>query len=231
MGIRKIGWVVLLQWLSMAVSAQSTDPVLQLPVTAIAPAGSEQRPLVLFITGDGGMKKFNVSMVDAFTKDRYAVVALNTLKYFWRKKTPGQAAADVAALLQYYGRQWGHRTFLLVGYSMGADILPFIFNALPAGLRAQTTQLVLMSPSRFTDMEVHVAEMLGRTTKNGMSVAEAVNRITGRPLLLLFGEGETDFDLGELRIANYRRLVLPGGHHYDNEAGKVVAVITSNLAK
>lgn len=231
MGIRKIGWVVLLQWLSMAVSAQSTDPVLQLPVTAIAPAGSEQRPLVLFITGDGGMKKFNVSMVDAFTKDRYAVVALNTLKYFWRKKTPGQAAADVAALLQYYGRQWGHRTFLLVGYSMGADVLPFIFNALPAGLRAQTTQLVLMSPSRFTDMEVHVAEMLGRTTKNGMSVAEAVNRITGRPLLLLFGEGETDFDLGELRIANYRRLVLPGGHHYDNEAGKVVAVITSNLAK
>jgi type IV secretory pathway VirJ component len=228
MRLRSICLTALLQLLLSTAFAQSV-PVQQLPVTAVAPAGSAQRPMVLFITGDGGMKKFSVSMVDAFTGKGYSVVALNALKYFWKKKTPGQAGADVAALLQYYGRQWGHQTFLLVGYSMGADVLPFIFNNLPANLRAQTKQLVFMSPSRFTDMEVHVAEMLGKTTKNGMSVAAAMNNITDHPLLLLFGEGEKDFDLNELRISNYRHMVLPGGHHYDNEAGNVVQTIISGF--
>lgn len=230
MRIRSIFLTVLFQLpLSMAF-AQS--PVAELPVTAVAPAGSAQRPLVLFITGDGGMKKFSVNMVDAFSNRGYPVVALNALKYFWKKKTPEQAGADVAALLQYYGRQWNHRHFLLVGYSMGADVLPFIFNNLPAGLRQQTKQLVFMSPSRFTDMEVHVSEMLGKTTKNGMSVAAAMNIITDHPLLLLFGEGEKDFDLNELHISNYQHLVLPGGHHYDNEAGNVVqAIVSRSLAQ
>lgn len=228
MHIRSICLMVFLQLVITTGFAQSRA-IDQLPVTAVAPAGSERHPLVLFVTGDGGMKKFSVNMVDAFTGKGYAVVALNALKYFWKKKTPEEAGADVAALLQYYGRQWKHQTFLLVGYSMGADVLPFIFNKLPADLRAQTKQLVFMSPSRFTDMEVHVSEMLGKTMKNGMSVPEAINRITDHPLLILFGEGEKDFDLKELHISNYQHMVLPGGHHYDNEAGNVVQTIVSHF--
>jgi len=228
MRIRSVCLTITLQLVLMTAFAQSTE-ISQLPVTAIAPAGSERHPLVLFITGDGGMKKFSVNMVDAFNSKGYAVVALNALKYFWKKKTPEQAGADVAALLRYYGGQWKHQRFLLVGYSMGADVLPVIFNNLPADLRAQTKQLVFMSPSRFTDMEVHLSEMLGKTMKNGMSVPEAMNRITDHPLLLLFGEGEKDFDLKELHIANYQHKVLPGGHHYDNEAGNVVQTIVSHF--
>jgi type IV secretory pathway VirJ component len=228
MYIRKLWITVVLQLILLAAYAQDSS-IAHLPVTISAPAGSAKHPLVLYITGDGGMKKFSASMIDAFTKEGYAVVALNTLKYFWNRKTPQQAAADVAALMRHYGSQWGHRTFLLVGYSMGADVLPFIFNNLPADLQAQAQQLVLMSPSRFTDMEVHVTEMLGKTTKNGMSVAAAINRITARPLLLLFGAGEKDFDLQELHIQNYQHMVLPGGHHYDNDAGNVVQTIVSRL--
>jgi type IV secretory pathway VirJ component len=224
----RIAYVLMLLMLVRdALHAQSA-PVAALPVTAEAPAGSDKRPLVLFITGDGGMKKFSVSMMDAFTQEGYAVVALNSLKYFWKKKTPEQAAADVAALLRHYGDQWGHRDYWLVGYSMGADVLPFIFNSLPAAMQAQASQLVLMSPSQFTDMEVHIAGMLGKTSKSGMDVAAAVNRIIKPPLLLLFGEGEDDFDLKTLHISHYKTIVLPGGHHYDNEAGSVVQAIIKN---
>jgi type IV secretory pathway VirJ component len=227
MYVRELLLVAFFQGLFLMVQAQTA--VTELPVTAMAPAGSGQYPLVLFITGDAGLKKFNVSMIDAFTKKGYAVVALNTLKYFWKKKTPQQAGADVAALLKHYAGQWGHKNFLLVGYSMGADVLPFIYNNLPADVQAQSQQLVFMSPSRFTDLEVHVSEMLGKTSNNGLSVPGAMNHITGKPLLLLFGEGEKDFDLQELHIQNYKHMVLPGGHHYDNNAGNVVQTILSHL--
>jgi hypothetical protein len=45
---------------------------------------------------------------------RYPVIGLNALKYFWSKKTPAQAADDVAVLMQYYSGQWNKRTFILV---------------------------------------------------------------------------------------------------------------------
>ncbi|HEY0609158.1 MAG TPA: hypothetical protein VGD35_05865, partial [Chitinophaga sp.] len=76
MYVRSICSMVLLQLRLSAVFAQSAA-VEQLPVTANAPAGSDKHPMVLFISGDGGMKKFSVNMADAFTSRGYAVVALN----------------------------------------------------------------------------------------------------------------------------------------------------------
>lgn len=224
MNIRKLFMLISMHLCTLAVFAQQ-DTVPKLPVTARCPAGSSRYPLVLYITGDGGMKKFSADMINTFTRKGYAVVALNALKYFWAKKTPQRAGADLAALLRHYGKQWGHQTFLLAGYSFGADVLPFIYNSLPGELQVRTQQLVLLSPSRFTGMEIHVTDMLGRTSRSGMSVAAAINRIKEKPLLLLFGKDEKEFDMRELSIHQYRRLVLPGGHRYNDDPEMVVSEI------
>lgn len=227
--IRKLLILILLNGCALAGFAQQ-DTAPGLPVTARCPAGSSRYPLVLYITGDGGMKKFSADMISTFTRKGYAVVALNALKYFWARKTPQRAGADVAALLRYYGKQWGHQTFLLAGYSFGADVLPFIYNNLPDELRGQTQQLVLLSPSKFTSMEIHVTDMLGRASRSGMSVTAAINRITEKPLLLLFGEDEQGLDVRELSIRQYRRMVLPGGHRYNDDAETVVSEILRHQA-
>lgn len=203
----------------------------KLPVTVKVPSVvMPDRPIVFFITGDGGMKKFSLDMVNTFAGRGYPVIGLNTLKYFWNKKTPQQAAADVGALLQYYSSQWNNHSFILVGYSMGADVLPFIYQHLPANFQSQTKHLVFMSPSSSTDMEVHISDMLGKTSTPGtMSVPGAMNAITGKPLLLVFGQDEKDFDLRSLTISNYHHIILPGGHHYNEDAQGVVQQILTHL--
>jgi len=211
--------------------AQSKTNVPEMPVTTLAPPGSEKYPLLVYLSGDGGLKKFNEDLVNAFTAAGYPVVAVNSQKYFWKKKTPKEAGLDLAILMRYYGRRWGHNTFILIGYSMGADVLPFMYNAMADDVQAQVQQLVLMSPSRYTDLEVHVSEMLGKNAKSGLSVPGAINKITDKPLLLLFGEGEDDFDLKLLKIKNYEKVTLPGGHHYDDNAAKVVETILSHPAQ
>ncbi|MBW8684415.1 virulence factor [Chitinophaga rhizophila] len=215
---------------SASVTAQQRD-ISKLPVTVKAPAGGTTgHPVVLYISGDGGMKKFSADMVNTLATKGYPVIGLNALKYFWTKKTPQQSAADVAALIQYYGTQWNNHNFILIGYSMGADVLPFIYNSLPAGLQSQVQHLVFMSPSSSTDMVVHISDMLGKTSTPGsMNVPAAMNRITGKPLLLIFGQEEKDFDSKWLTINNYRQLVLPGGHHYNDDAAGVVQQILSHL--
>jgi type IV secretory pathway VirJ component len=205
----------------------------KLPVTVKVPAVPRaNHPVVFYISGDGGMKKFSMDIVNTLAGKGYPVIGLNALKYFWNKKTPEQAAADVAALMQYYAGQWNIHSFILIGYSMGADVLPFIYQYLPSSLQAQVQHLVFMSPSASTDMEVHLSDMLGKPgSQNSMNVPAAINTITAKPLLLIFGQDEKDFDNSTLTIGNYRQLVLPGGHHYNDDAIGVVQQILSHVSQ
>jgi len=212
------------------VTSQQLAAQMALPVVA-KPAAGNQHPLVLYITGDGGMKQFSTKVVAAFQQHNYPVVALNALKYFWTKKPPEKAAADIAAVILQYQAQWHlGPEVILVGYSMGADVMPFIYNALPDELRGKVKQLVLLSPSQFTDMEVHLSTMLGKPENKGMSVPAALNKIVHTPLLLIFGEQEKDFSLAALTIRGYKHLVLPGGHTYGDDAADVVGKILEVLS-
>lgn len=229
----KTGKYVLLWLVMMAgtVQADAQRDISKLPVTVKVPATPVPgHPVVFYITGDGGMKKFSVDIVNTLAGRGYPVIGLNALKYFWSKKTPEQAAADVAALMQYYAGQWDNHSFIFVGYSMGADVLPFIYHDLPAALKEQVKHLIFMSPSTSTDMVVHISDMLGKTSTPGsMNVPAAMNSITGKPLLLIFGQNEKDFDSKALAISNYKQLVLPGGHHYNDDAIGVVQQILSYI--
>lgn len=223
-------YLLLLTCLFSTVIATAQTDISKLPVTVKAPpVGIAQHPVVLYITGDGGMKKFSVDMVNTLAGKGFPVIGLNALKYFWSKKTPQQAATDIAALLQHYAAQWNNHAFILVGYSMGADVLPFIYRQLSPALQSQVQHLVFMSPSANTDMVVHLSDMLGKTSTGNMSVPGAMNGITGKPLLLIFGQDEKDFDMKQLTISNYKHLVLPGGHHYNDDALSVVQQILSHI--
>lgn len=52
------------------------------------------------------------------------VVGFDSLRYFWKKRTPEGLAADLDRVLRYYGRHWGKSKLILIGYSQGADVLP-----------------------------------------------------------------------------------------------------------
>lgn len=225
--------LVLLMIISGTMTANAQRDISKLPVTVKVPATPvPDHPVVFYITGDGGMKKFSVDIVNTLAGKGYPVIGLNALKYFWSKKTPEQAAADVAALMQYYAGQWNNHSFVFVGYSMGADVLPFIYHKLPAPLQEQVHHLVFMSPSASTDMVVHLSDMLGKTSTPGsMNVPAAMNNITGKPLLLIFGQDEKDFDSKTLTGSNYKQVVLPGGHHYNDDATGVVQQILSYIVQ
>lgn len=215
--------------LFLSVAATAQNRVTSLPTLVKAPATSTTAPLILYITGDGGMKKFSANMITAFNQKNYPVVALNALKYFWNKKTPQQAAKDVSDLISYYQNQWNtHNGVILVGYSLGADVLSFVYMNLPPATAAEVKQLVFLSPSAYTDLEVHVSDMLGRTNNKGYSVLAEINKISDKPLLLVFGDEEKDLNLSAIKVP-YKQLILPGGHNYDEDANGVAGKILAAL--
>ncbi|MEO5890739.1 MAG: AcvB/VirJ family lysyl-phosphatidylglycerol hydrolase [Ferruginibacter sp.] len=214
-----------------ATIAQTSTPVGQLPVNIVTAVTDTSKPMIMYITGDGGWNKFSKGLSAEFAAKGYPVVALNSKEYFWKKKTAEQTSLDVANLIRTYQKTWSRKKIILVGYSFGADVMPFVFNQLPADLSAGVININLLSPSPNTDFEVHLAVMFGAGFTGGESVVAAINKITAKPMTILFGKGEDDFPLTQLKIKNYTSIVLDGGHHYDGDENKVCNTILQHLPK
>ncbi len=176
------------------------------------------KPLIFYISGDGGMNKFSTSLLKSINAKGYSIVALDARNYFWNKKAPQQAANDISSAINQYLNKWQRKNFIIIGYSFGADVLPFIYNRFSKEVQQKTNQLVLLSPSTKTDFEIHVSGILGLKSDKGENVPAEINKLT-KPVLLVFGKGEDDFPLNQVVIKNKQVLIMPGGHHYDSDTG------------
>lgn len=181
--------------------------------------GTGGKPLVLYISGDGGWNSFSTSFVAKLNKEGFNIVGLNARTYFWNKKQPQQAANDIGGLMKEYQQAWNLKNVVLIGYSFGADVMPFIHNRLEKQLVDQVKHVVLMSPSNTTDFEVH---LLGGYS--GESVPAEINKLK-KPATIIIGAEESDFLLQKITAGSIRAITLPGGHHYDGNVDAVVKTV------
>lgn len=210
--------------------AQTPTDINSLPVNIVASNSDTSKPMILYVSGDGGWNKFTQLLTQGFATKGYPVVSLNSNKYFWKKKTPEQSAADISALVRNYQKQWKRNKILLIGYSFGADVLPFAYYHLPKDITSQVENITLLSPSSTTDFEIHLMVMLGNKGE-GQSVPAAINKIIDKPITIIFGEGENDYKNGQLTGKNLTIQTLPGGHHYDGNETSVVNTIIQHMPK
>ena len=125
----------------------------------------------------------------------------------------------------------GRKKIMLIGYSFGAGVMPFVFNLLPADASAQIVNSSLLSPGTHTGFEIHLSVMPGAGFSGGESVVAAINKITAKPLTLIFGEGENSFPLNHLKNKNYVSIILKGGHYYDGDEAKLCNTVILQIPK
>lgn len=194
-----------------------------------AKVNDPQKPLVIYLSGDGGENSFSKSLLQQVNDKGYAAVLFNSQKYFWSKKTPEQTASDVEKVITYYRTQWKAQRIIILGYSFGADVAPFVATRLSKDTYASVKDIVLLSPSNATDFEVHVSQLFGKSKSVGRSVPDEINRIIQKPLLIIQGEDETEkIEPKMLKVSN-RLITLKGGHRYDRNTSEVINAIFNNL--
>jgi type IV secretory pathway VirJ component len=198
--------------------SQEKVNVSDLPVTIIPAKKAGPDLMVLYLSGDGGWNTFSQNLCNQFAAAGVPVVALNSLKYFWSRKTPEEATNAAIALINEYGPVWKKKNILLCGYSFGADVMPFIYNRLPEAFKEKITRVQLLSPSAYTDFEIHVSYLF-ISKKN--SVAAEVRKIS-KPVICFYGEDENDKPLQNIHIPNFKTIILDGEHHYEKEFPEIV---------
>ncbi|HXO27248.1 MAG TPA: AcvB/VirJ family lysyl-phosphatidylglycerol hydrolase, partial [Thermoanaerobaculia bacterium] len=191
-------------------------PVGDLPlveVPAKQPAGDL---LAVIVSGDGGWAGIDHDVANVLAGKGVPVVGLNSLQYFWNARTPDGAAADLQRIARHYLGAWGKQQLLLVGYSLGADVLPFMASRLPPDLLGRVRLIVLLGPSRMTSFEFHLTDWLGGSGGGDRPVLPEVAKLRGRPLLCLYGQEEKDSlctEIGGLGNA----VALQGSHHFGGD--------------
>jgi type IV secretory pathway VirJ component len=216
---------------SPGVSSTGTQssPVAGLPLTAIPAANGSTGPwFAVFLSGDGGWVGLDKGVSQALAKNHIPVVGWDSLKYFWSPRTPEGASQDLDRVLKYYSSLWGRSRALLIGYSQGADTLPFMVNRLPAATRRMVGLTALLGLSSTADFQFHFSNWLRQST-GGLPTRPELERWSGSPYLCLYGSQDADAVCGKLTGAAGSSVKMSGGHHFGGGYREITAEILSRL--
>ncbi|HSZ07763.1 MAG TPA: AcvB/VirJ family lysyl-phosphatidylglycerol hydrolase [Steroidobacteraceae bacterium] len=186
-------------------------PVIEVPASSTAEASDA---FAIIMSGDGGWAGLDQDIAAALSARGIPVVGLDSLRYFWTARTPDSVAADTDRMIRYYLAHFGKKRVLLVGYSQGADVLPFAVNRLPDATKAYTALMAILGMSEHALFEFHVSSWISDDTSGPATLPE-VNRIIGMPVLCIYGEDEHDSLCPKLDPTKFNVVKVKGGHHFD----------------
>ena len=176
-------------------------------------AGAE---FALLLTGDGGWAGLDQELAARLAASGVPTVGLNSLKYFWTQRTPDETARDVARVLRHYLAAWNRQRVLLIGYSFGADVLPFVVNRLPPDLRARIASVSLLGIDSHASFEVRIADWVGGDN-GGPPTRPELAADRPRTGAVHLRRGRSGLDLPGTARGGIAREQVGKGHHFSGE--------------
>jgi type IV secretory pathway VirJ component len=209
--------------------AATPEALAGLPIVEV-PAKQPGTTLAILISGDGGWAGIDKAVAASLVDQGIAVVGVDSLRYFWKERTPQSTAADVDRILRHYMEAWDKKDAVLIGYSQGADVLPFVVNRLPAQTRAQVRLVAMLGLGERAVFEFHLANWLPGSD-DGLAIAPELQRMSAiRALCVYSDEGDEDeSSCPDAASGTLRAVNLPGGHHFGGDYDRVAALILEQL--
>lgn len=197
-----------------------------LPLIEPPTPGPGKRFAVL-LSGDGGWAAIDKGLAAALLAQNVPVVGLDSLRYFWSARTPDGLAADLDRVIRHYAARWKRPEVILIGFSQGADVLPFAINRLPPATRASVRLSALLGLGQKASFEFHLANWIGPS--GDKPIAPEARRLAAAETLCIYGSEERDSLCPQLAPLHVRALTLPGGHHFGGDyaaiAGKILEAV------
>ena len=138
--------------------AMSGGDIADLPLIE-RPAAGHDSLFAILITGDGGWAGGDRGLAAALVARGVGVVGLDAPRYLTGARTPDDGARDLALIIGHYVEAWQRNRVVVIGYSRGADLAPFMVARLPEELRQRIAVVALLGPSKWMGFEYHVIDL------------------------------------------------------------------------
>jgi type IV secretory pathway VirJ component len=208
------------------------NALVDLPVIEVAakPGSVPSDAFAILMSGDGGWAGLDQDVAGALSAAGIPVVGLDSLRYYWTARTPEGVAADTDRMIRYYLAHFNKKRVLLVGYSQGADVLPFAVTRLPPATRQAIALTAILGMSEHAVFEFHLTNWVS-DDNSGPATLPEVNRITDIPVLCIYGEAEHDSLCPKLDPKKFMVVQVKGDHHFDgNFAGLAQLIMRAAAA-
>jgi type IV secretory pathway VirJ component len=207
------------------------DSLSDLALTVVRPTpGDSAAELAIFLTGDGGWAEIDKQISDSLARHGIPVVALNSREYLATKRTPQRVADDVTRIVRYYAPAFGKDTLLLVGYSRGADIMPFVANRLPPDLRSRVSLVALLGLAPNANFKFHLIDLVSNHHRSDdLPTLPEVRRMRDAQILCFYGVKEKEAACRSLPDSVATAVAMPDGHHFGGRYGEIADRILAAL--
>ncbi|MFY9820481.1 MAG: AcvB/VirJ family lysyl-phosphatidylglycerol hydrolase [Thermoanaerobaculia bacterium] len=203
-----------------------------LPLIKVPAKGPGRNEFAVLLTGDGGWAKTDRGLSQALAKGGISVVGWNSLHYFLKRREPDRAAKDLARILRHFLALWHKEKVILIGYSFGADVMPFLANRLPADLAEKISLIALLGPSESADFRFHPREWLGKPSPEYRPVSPEIEKLAGKQILCFYGATEREKTLClKLRPGLVQPIARPGSHIVGKNYPPIAAAILAHERK
>jgi type IV secretory pathway VirJ component len=209
----------------------SDDDVSDLPLIEL-PAAHPNGLMAIVISGDGGWRDLDKTIAQELQKDGISVIGWDSLRYFWSEKPPAQTSRDLARVMQTYGARWHAQHIALVGYSFGADVMPFAYNRLPEAQRAKVSLIALLGFAPDADFQIRVGGWLGMPASDkALKVQPELTRVPPAMVQCFYGADEKDTLCPALTKTGIEVIRTSGDHHFGGDYNALERRILSAFKK
>ena len=195
----------------------------RLPLIEVPAKGAEAPVWALVLSGDGGWAGLGRDLGSALAAQGVAVVGFDSLRYFWGRRSPEGTAADLQRILSQYQARWPDKRPLLIGYSQGANVLPFAYNRLPAQWQARVGRIVLLGPGERAAFTFQVSQWW-RSDAGDEDVLPEASQLPAERTLCVYGRDEASESICPQLKDRLPVIMLPGGHHFDGDMAHLARI-------
>jgi len=196
-------------------------PILEFPAT------SSSNYFVLLFSGDGGWKTIDQSITANLNSKKVPVVALNMMKYLWSEKKPLQIAKDMEGLIDTYLKKWNKQYVVIIGYSMGAEVLPFALNVTNIYYLSKIKDLILIAPAQKAMFKIKVKNYL-LDSNEGQEVLPEIRKLKVLDKYCICDDKKYSLCKANIEgIIEYT--ILSGGHHFDGDFKTLNKLVNKRL--
>ena len=220
--------------------SQVPEALKDLPLLEVAASGTPvQDVFAIMISGDGGWAGIDKGVSKALSARGVPIVGWDSLRYFWTERTPEGVAHDLDRVIGYYSKTWHRPKVLLVGYSQGANVLPFAFNRLPQATRDAVDSIALLGLEHKAAFQFHLSnwEWVSRWTPKwlkpdtGLPIQAEFEQMPRERTLCVFGSGEKDSLCSDSAGTHPGVVQLGKGHHFGGDFDGLAGLVLKSSGR
>jgi type IV secretory pathway VirJ component len=220
--------IQILQWLDPRladqISANASDSDLPLIEVNVATDNTTQtQTMAILLTGDGGWAEIDKELAKILAAQGIPTVGFDSLSYFWKARTPAATSQDIERVISQYLKKWNKKHVILIGYSFGADVLPFVANNLSISTQQKVSLVALLGMGKTAAFEFRLSSWMN-ADKNAdrLPLLPEIEKMKWANSICIYGVDDDAANCLPAEKYGVKAISMSGDHHFDEKYDELV---------